>query len=190
MRPGTHEAAKHSERRSRAGLARPVSFQPNLGRKLTANASGGRNEMKVSEALQSNRQVLATCIPEESVVSFATQLDTLRIGAMPVSGPDGSLVGVISERDIVRGFVRDGARLLERRVRDLMTRDVVTCGPETSLSDAEKLMAKHRIRHLPVVDGGKVVGMLSIRDVMAWRLRESRDEVNVLREAMIATRHT
>ena len=145
--------------------------------------------MKVSEALQSNRQTLATCIPEESIFSFATQLDTLKIGAMPVRGPDGALVGVISERDIVRGFAKDGARLVERRVRDLMTRDVVTCGPDTSLSDAEKLMGKHRIRHLPVVDGAKLVGMLSMRDVMSWRLRESRDEVNVLRETVIATRH-
>ena len=50
-------------------------------------------------------------------------------------------------------------------------------------------MDKHRIRHLPVVDGAKVIGMLSIRDVMAWRLRDSRDEVSVLRETMIATRH-
>ncbi len=145
--------------------------------------------MKVSDALKSNRQTLATCIPEESIVTFATQLDTLNIGAMPVAGANGALVGVISERDIVRAFARDGARVLERRVRDLMTRDVVTCDPETSMSEAERLMGKHRIRHLPVVDGAKIVGMLSIRDVMAWRLRESRDEVNVLREAMIVTRH-
>ncbi len=145
--------------------------------------------MKVSDALQSNRQTLATCIPEESILAFAARLDTLNIGAMPVSGADGALVGVISERDVVRAFAKDGARLVERRVRDLMTREVVTCAPETSMSDAEKLMGKHLIRHLPVVDGAKIVGMLSIRDVMSWRLRESRDEVNVLREAVIASRH-
>ncbi len=57
------------------------------------------------------------------------------------------------------------------------------------MSEAERLMDKHRIRHLPVVDGAKVIGMLSIRDVVAWRLRDSHDEVNVLRETMIATRH-
>ncbi len=145
--------------------------------------------MKVSDALESNRQTLATCIPEESIVAFATQLDTLNIGAMPVAGAHGVLVGVISERDVVRALAKDGARLVERRVRDLMTREVVTCGPDTSMSDAEKLMGKHRIRHLPVVDGAKIVGMLSIRDVMSWRLQESRDEVNVLRETVIASRH-
>ena len=145
--------------------------------------------MKVSDALQSNRQILATCIPEESIGAFAARLNTLNIGAMPVADANGALVGVISERDVVRAFVKDGARLVERRVRDLMTRDVVTCGPETSMSDAEKLMNKHRIRHLPIVDGAKVVGMISLRDVMVWRLRDSRDEVEVLRESMIASRH-
>jgi CBS domain-containing protein len=145
--------------------------------------------MRVTDALQSNRQTLATCIPEESIVSFATRLNTLNIGAMPVTDAKGALVGIISERDVMRAFARDGARLVERRVRDLMAREVVTCGPETSMSEAERLMDKHRIRHLPVVDGAKVIGMLSIRDVMAWRLRDSRDEVSVLRETMIATRH-
>jgi CBS domain-containing protein len=146
--------------------------------------------MKVSEALHSNRQILATCIPEESIVTFATRLDALKIGAMPVADTKGELVGVISERDIVRAFARDGARLLERRVRDLMAREVITCAPETTLGEAEKLMDKHRVRHLPVVDRGKIVGMLSMRDVMAWRLRDSRNEVSVLRDAMIATRHS
>jgi CBS domain-containing protein len=145
--------------------------------------------MKVLEALRSNGQVVATCIPEESVVTFATRLNSLNIGAMPVADSKGALIGVISERDIVRAFARDGARLVERRVRDLMAREVVTCSPETSMVEAEKLMDKHRIRHLPVVDGGAIVGMLSMRDVMALRLRDSRDEVSVLREAMIATRH-
>ncbi len=145
--------------------------------------------MRVTDALQSNRQTLATCIPEELIVSFATRLNTLNIGAMPVTDAKGALVGIISERDVMRAFARDGARLVERRVRDLMAREVVTCSPETSMSEAERLMDKHRIRHLPVVDGAKVIGMLSIRDVMAWRLRDSRDEVSVLRETMIATRH-
>lgn len=144
--------------------------------------------MKVSEVLQAHHQVLATCIPDELILTFATRLDTLKIGAMPVTGAAGELAGVVSERDIVRVFARDGARFVERRVRDLMVRDVITCAPDTSLVEAEKLMDKNWIRHLPVVEGRKVVGMLSMRDVMAWRLRDSRDEVSVLRDAMIASR--
>lgn len=95
--------------------------------------------MRVTDALQSNRQTLATCIPEELIVSFATRLNTLNIGAMPVTDAKGALVGIISERDVMRAFARDGARLVERRVRDLMAREVVTCSPETSMSEAERL---------------------------------------------------
>jgi CBS domain-containing protein len=145
--------------------------------------------MKVSDALESNRQTLATCIPDESIASICTRLSSLNIGAFPVCDAQGTLVGIISERDVVRAFAKDGARLVDKHVRDLMTREIVTCGRETTMLEAEKLMHKHRIRHLPVVEGTKVVGMLSIRDIMVWRWQESRDEVNVLRDAMIAARN-
>ena len=145
--------------------------------------------MKVSDALQSNRQTLATCIPDESIASICTRLSSLNIGAFPVCDAHGTLVGIISERDIVRAFAKDGSRLIDKHVRDLMTREIVTCSRETTMLEAEKLMHKHRIRHLPVVEGDKVVGMLSIRDIMVWRWQESRDEVNVLRDAMIAARN-
>ena len=145
--------------------------------------------MRVSDVLKSNRQTLATCIPEESIVSICTRLSALNIGAFPVCDAHGTLVGIISERDVVRAFAKDAARLADRHVGDLMTREVVTCTRETTMLEAEKLMHKHRIRHMPVVDGARLVGMLSIRDVMVWRWQESRDEVNVLRDAMIAVRN-
>ena len=144
--------------------------------------------MKVAEVLKSNRQVLARCTPEEPILVIAERLHSLNIGAMPVCGANKALIGVISERDLVRGFARNGAKLTERYVRDLMTREVVTCGPDDTMAEAERLMNKHRIRHLPVVDGGMLVGMLSIRDVTDWRLQESRNEVNVLRDVVIAAR--
>ena len=145
--------------------------------------------MRVSELLKSNRQSLATSIPEESITSVCTRLSSLNIGALPVCDANGTLVGIISERDVVRAFAKESARLAERRVRDLMTREVVTCESETTMLEAEKLMHKHRIRHIPVMDGAKLVGMLSIRDVLVWRWQETRDEVNVLRDAMIAVRN-
>ncbi len=146
--------------------------------------------MKVIEVLHSNKQVLAKCTPEEPILTVSERLSALNIGAMPVCGAGGDgLIGIISERDIVRGFARMGGRLTERHVRDLMTKEVVTCGPDDSMADAESRMNKHHIRHLPVVDRGKLIGMLSIRDVTAWRLQESRNEVNVLRDAVIAARH-
>ena len=145
--------------------------------------------MRVADVLKSNRQSLATCIPEESITSICTRLSALNIGAFPVCDAHGALVGIISERDVVRAFAKDGARLADMHVRDLMTRDVTTCTQETSMVDAEKLMNKHRVRHLPVTEGARLVGMLSIRDVMVWRQQEARDEANVLRDAMIAVRN-
>lgn len=143
--------------------------------------------MKVIEVLQSNKQVLAKCTPEEPILTVSDRLSTLNIGALPVCGAGGDgLLGILSERDIVRGFARMGGRLTERHVRDLMTREVVTCGPHDCMADAESRMDKHRTRHLPVVDRGKLVGMLSIRDVTAWRLQESRSEGNLLRDAVMA----
>ena len=145
--------------------------------------------MRVIEVLQSNKQVLACCSADEPILTISERLTALNIGAMPVCGAGATLIGVISERDIVRGFARNGARLTERYVRDLMTREVVTCGPNDSMAEAESRMNQRRIRHLPVVDGNKLVGMLSIRDVTTWRLQQSREEVSVLRDAVIAARH-
>ena len=144
--------------------------------------------MKVVNYLQAEQQKLSTCAAEETIESVAKRLSALNIGALPVSGANSSLVGVISERDVVRGMAKDGCKLAERRVRDLMTREVVVCDQNTTMAEAEKLMYQKRVRHLPVVSAGKVVGLLSIRDVMAWRIQESNSELNVLRDMAIVSR--
>ena len=172
----------------------PALFQTNSGDKLSRERANNqivewRLSMRVADVLKSNRQSLATCIPEESITSICTRLSALNIGAFPVCDAHGTLVGIISERDVVRAFAKDGARLADMHVRDLMTREVTTCPQDMTMVEAERLMHKHRIRHLPVMDGLKLVGMLSIRDVMVSRWQESRDEVNVLRDAMIAVRN-
>ena len=125
--------------------------------------------MRVLDVLKSNEQTLATCIPEESIVSISKRLSALDIGAFPVCDARGTWSESSSERDVVRAFAEEGPRLADRHVRDLMTRDVTTCDLGMPMTEAEKLMHKHRIRHLPVMDGAKLVGMLSIRDVMVWR---------------------
>ena len=189
--PQTQPVIKGSQTCDGAGL---VSDQ--LRRQIVEGGTSADSEpyerrlfMRVADVLKSNRQSLATCIPEESITSICTRLSALNIGAFPVCDAHGALVGIISERDVVRAFAKDGARLADMHVRDLMTREVTTCTQETPMVEAEKLMNKHRVRHLPVMDGAKLVGMLSIRDVMVWRQREARDEVNVLRDAMIAVRN-
>jgi len=96
--------------------------------------------MRVGDVLKSNRQSLATCIPEDSITSICTRLSALNIGAFPVCDARGTLVGILSERDVVRAFARDGARLADMHVRDLMTQEVVTCATDTTMVEAEKIM--------------------------------------------------
>src|ERR1700756_106289 len=103
-----------------------------------------RTSMLVSDALKANRQTLATCIPEESIVSICTRLSALNIGAFPVCDAHGTLVGIISERDVVRAFAKDGARLADRHVGDLMTREVVTCAHDQTMLEEGKLMHRRR----------------------------------------------
>ena len=88
----------------------------------------------------------------------------------------------------MRGFARTGAGLADLQVGDLMTRVVMTCGADDSMAEAESRMIRQKIRHLPVVNRGRLLGMLSIRDVTTWRLQETRKEADVLREAVIAAR--
>ena len=140
----------------------PALFQTNSGGTVwtggRARYSNLRVEavpMRVADVLKSNRQSLATCIPEELITSICTRLSALNIGAFPVCDAHGTLVGIISERDVVRAFAKDGARLTDMHVRDLMTSEVTTCAQETTMVEAEKLMHKHRIRHLPIMDGAK-----------------------------------
>ena len=74
-------------------------------------------------------------------------------------------------------------------VRDLMTVRVVSCGPEDTIQSAQDMMRRNRFRHLPVVEGGRVLGILSIRDTLATRLQESELEINLLRDVVVAARH-
>ena len=100
------------------------------------------------------------------------------------------MIGIISERDLVRVFARtDLSELHYMRARDVMTTRVVTCGPDDTMRFAQDLMRTNHFRHLPVVENGRVSGMLSLRDTLALRLQESEDEMNILRDAVVAARH-
>jgi CBS domain-containing protein len=99
------------------------------------------------------------------------------------------MVGIISERDLVRAFARpDWAELQYLRARDLMTSRVVSCRPEDSMQSAQETMRNNHFRHLPVLQDGKVIGMLSLRDTLALRLHESEEELNVLRDIAVVGR--
>jgi CBS domain-containing protein len=98
------------------------------------------------------------------------------------------LEGIISERDLAYGLAAYGDRLPSMRVSELMTRVVILCTPEDTIAEVMTVMTQRRIRHLPVKDGGRLVGIISIGDVLKHRLGEMQLEANVLRDVAIARR--
>ena len=103
-----------------------------------------------------------------------------RIGAVPVINEDGQLVGIISERDIIRGMSEHGEAVLKLPVDQLMTRDVKTCSSEDQLVDLMEVMTLRRIRHLPVIHNGALHGIVSIGDVVKQRIEEVQSEAEEL----------
>jgi len=115
--------------------------------------------------------------PGASVAVAAQMLSFHHIGCLIVSNKLGEIMGVLSERDIVRTVVAKNWNPVEVRVEDIMTRNVISCEPDASMEQAIGLMTKNHIRHLPVVEGGKAVGMISIRDVMVHQLASAQAEI-------------
>jgi CBS domain-containing protein len=129
----------------------------------------------------------ATCRAGDTVQGAVELLNRLKIGALPVTDGDGRLVGILSERDVIRGLAENKDAVLASPVESLMTREVDVCSPETRIETAALLMITHHIRHLPVVEAGRVVNIVSLRDVMAQRLAEVDIDADVLREAARAS---
>ncbi len=142
--------------------------------------------MKVAEILKQKGQDVISVRPTESIETLAHRLRLARIGAMVVLGEGGALDGIISERDIIHGIAEHGAHCLELTVADIMTRRVITCTPEDSVTRIARIMTESRIRHLPVVEGAKLVGVVSVGDVVKNRLEEMSLEASVLRDLAIA----
>jgi CBS domain-containing protein len=146
--------------------------------------------MKIGEFLKGARQRLVTCRPDDTLEAVAKAMHAHGIGAMPVCEIGIRMVGIVSERDLVRTLATtDWEELRYVRVRDIMTTQAKSCGPDDDMRTAEQLMRRHHFRHVPVVEEGRVVGMLSIRDTQALRLKESENEINLLRDVVVAARH-
>jgi CBS domain-containing protein len=122
-------------------------------------------------------------LPESHTLSDAAKLLTQeRIGALVVRNASGEMIGILSERDIVRAVARDGSGVLERPVSTVMTREVLCCSPQDSVADVMGMMTERRFRHLPVRHDGKLIGMVSIGDVVKARVEEAEGEAAQLRE--------
>ena len=141
--------------------------------------------MQVSEILQSKGGRVVAIEPDASVSEVAGTLKREGIGAALVRGGDGKMLGIISERDIVRRIADDGPEALTRSAADLMSRSVVTCKPDSSTEELMEKMLAERIRHLPVYEDGELVGIVSVVDVLKGVLADLKWRENVLRQQVV-----
>lgn len=144
--------------------------------------------MKVRDIVKAKGEAVETIRPDASLDIAVHRLAALGIGALVVSADGRRMEGVLSERDVVRGLVKHGERLLSLPVSAVMSKAAPVCAPDTSIKAAMAEMTRSRHRHLPVVEGGELRGMVSIGDVVKHRLEEMELEASVLRDAYIAGR--
>jgi CBS domain-containing protein len=137
--------------------------------------------MNVEAILRSKGSGIATIRPDATIAAAVHELKKRGIGALLVSADGKRLAGILSERDIVHALAEQGAALLAMTVDGLMTRKVITCVPEDTVSELMARMTQHRFRHLPVVRDGILIGIVSIGDLVKNRIEEVEFEANSLR---------
>ena len=147
------------------------------------NAKSKRQRtMLVSNILNEKGRVVITIAPDSSLLVAATVLARHKIGALIVKGPNGALAGVISERDIVLTLAKHGGAGLTQSVSSCMTKTVATCEESDTIDVLMETMTNCRFRHMPVVAEGRVVGIVSIGDIVKMRIAETMREAQALKQ--------
>jgi CBS domain-containing protein len=130
----------------------------------------------ITQLLRRKGSDVATIDGAENVRTALALLADRGVGALVVSGDGQAIDGIVSERDVVRALHERGASLLAEPISSVMTAEVVTCGPGAGVEELARTMTDHRVRHVPVVDDGVLVGIVSIGDVVKARLDELENE--------------
>ena len=142
--------------------------------------------MRIAQVLKNKGDAVFTVSADTSVGDLVAVLAERGVGALVVSDGGAGVDGIVSERDVVRGLGSLGGGLLARPVREIMTTSVHTCTPADTLEHLMVLMTEQRVRHVPVVEGGRLVGIVSIGDVVKQRMAELQAERDQL-SAYIST---
>ena len=137
--------------------------------------------MQVRDLLRHKGRGVATVSPEVTVADLLSRLAENNVGAMVVTSESGSVRGIVSERDVVRALHRKGSGLLTETVSSIMTSAVTTTTPDDSVESLARIMTESRIRHLPVIEDGRLAGIVSIGDVVKNRI----DQLESERESLI-----
>lgn len=141
--------------------------------------------MRIANILDAKGHDVETTSPDETVASVVHRLTALGIGALVVSSDGTRVDGVISEREVTRGLVKFGTEILNRRASEVMVRAVPTCSPDDTVKDVMAVMTRTRHRHLPVVQSGRLCGIVSIGDLVKHRVDEIELEASVVRDAYL-----
>ena len=138
--------------------------------------------MLVSDLIKEKGAGVITTRPATTIAQAADIIANKRIGAVVVTELNGKVVGIISERDIVNGLSKSGASLLKLPASDVMTRDVFTCATTEDVNQLRREMTTRRARHIPIVEDDKLIGIISIGDIVKNRLDELEDETQQMRD--------
>lgn len=137
--------------------------------------------MTIAIILQGRKGAVFTASADELVETVAARLAEKRIGALPVVA-DGRVIGIFSERDMIYGLATHGASMLDKSVREVMTAPAITVSADTPVLSALSLMTQRRIRHLPVVEGDRIAGFVSIGDLVKYRIEKIEAEASAMRD--------
>ena len=142
--------------------------------------------MLVNQLLNTKGPQVFKVTPEDTLSAVAALLHTRRVGAFIVADRAGKVVGIISERDIIRAIATDGPEALSQPVNDIMTKDVFSAGPAETVDVLLERMTDRRIRHLPVMDGAHLIGIVSIGDLVKAKIMMAEHEAHSLKAYIAA----
>jgi CBS domain-containing protein len=138
--------------------------------------------MNVEHILSEKGRQVVTIGPEASLMDAGRMLSEKRIGAVVVADPGNPVLGILSERDIVRAVATNGVAALDEPVSRYMTAKVVTCTTRSAINDLMETMTRGKFRHVPIVEDGRLIGIVSIGDVVKFRVAEIESESRALRD--------
>ena len=131
--------------------------------------------MKVKDVLAMHAPRVVATTPEKTVQEVVDLLAKEQVGAVMVRNWEGVIIGIFSERDVVHGLASDRERLLSMEVGEIMTSTVVNCGLEDDIMDVIKIMTERHFRHMPVIEDRKIEGIISLRDLVEYRILQLAD---------------
>jgi len=137
--------------------------------------------VNIAQLLKAKGRAVTTARPNAKMLDIIATLAAKRIGAIVIVGEKGELAGIISERDVILALAKSDNGIFNDTVSEHMTRDVVTCQESTTIDEMMELMTQGRFRHVPVIEDGALVGIISIGDVVKNHIAEVEMEVTAMR---------